>query len=133
MKNRSLLTIFMALTTMLFAGCITGGGKAASPTFSTITADEARQLMKTEKGFIIVDVRTPGEYTEGHIPNAINIPNESIGSEAPKELANKAQTIFVYCRSGARSREASEKLSRLGYTNIINFGGIKDWTGEVTK
>ena len=86
--------------------------------------------MEEESGYLILDVRTPQEYSEQHIPDAINIPNETIGSEEIPELPDKDQLILVYCRSGNRSKQASEKLVKLGYTNIVEFGGINDWTGE---
>jgi rhodanese-related sulfurtransferase len=87
-------------------------------------------MMEKEKDYIILDVRRPDEFAEKHIPGAINIPNEIIGTEEIKELPNKKQLILVYCRSGNRSKQASEKLVKLGYTNIVEFGGIIDWTGE---
>ena len=89
--------------------------------------------MKTEKGYIILDVRRPDEYAGGHIPGAINVANESIGNRQISELPDKGQLILVYCRSGRRSKEAAEKLVKLGYTNIVEFGGILDWTGEIEK
>ena len=89
--------------------------------------------MARESGYIILDVRRPDEFAEGHIPNAINIQNEIIGDSEISELPNKDQLILVYCRSGRRSKEASEKLVALGYTNIVEFGGIIDWTGETEK
>ena len=89
--------------------------------------------MESESGYIILDVRRPDEFAEGHIPNAVNIPNEIIGTNEITELPDKAQLILVYCRSGRRSKEASEKLVALGYTNIVEFGGIIDWTGETVK
>lgn len=79
---------------------------------------------------MLQDVRTEEEYCENHIPDAINIPNETIGSGEIKELPDKDQLILVYCRSGNRSKQAAEKLTELGYTNIVEFGGINDWTGE---
>ena len=82
---------------------------------------------------IILDVRTAAEFAEKHIPGAINIPNEIIGTEEIKELPNKKQLILVYCRSGNRSKQASEKLVKLGYTNIVEFGGIIDWPGETVS
>ena len=84
-------------------------------------------------GAVLLDVRTPEEYREGHIPGAINIPNETIGTEDIPELPDKEQLILVYCRSGNRSKQASEKLVKLGYTNIVEFGGINDWTGETVS
>ena len=95
--------------------------------------NEAVKMMKNEKNCIILDVRRPDEYAEGHIPGAINLPNEEIGASEISELPDKAQLILVYCRSGRRSKEASEKLVKLGYTNIVEFGGILDWTGEIEK
>ena len=82
---------------------------------------------------IILDVRTAQEYSEKHIPGAINIPNETIGTEDIPELPDIEQLILVYCRSGNRSKQASEKLVKLGYTNIVEFGGINDWTGETVS
>ncbi len=95
--------------------------------------DEAEKTMREEQGYIILDVRRPDEYAEGHIPGAINIPNESIGTAEITQLPNKAQLILVYCRSGRRSKEAAEKLVKLGYTNIVEFGGILDWKGDIEK
>lgn len=100
-----------------------------------ITTDEAKKIFESNKdgNYIILDVRRADEFAEGHIPGAINVANESIGAEAPAELPDKDQIIYVYCRSGNRSKQASEKLAALGYTNIIEFGGIMNWTGEITK
>lgn len=86
--------------------------------------------MNEETDYIILDVRTQGEYESGHIPGAICIPNESIGDEHPELLPDKNQLILVYCRSGNRSKQAAQKLSQMGYTNIMEFGGINDWQGE---
>jgi rhodanese-related sulfurtransferase len=95
--------------------------------------DAAVNMMKDEENYIILDVRRPDEYAEGHIPGAINVPNEEIGSAEISELPDKSQLILVYCRSGRRSKEAAEKLVKLGYTNIVEFGGILDWKGEIQK
>ena len=78
-------------------------------------------------------MRTQSEYDEGHIPNAICVPNETIGSDDIPELPDKEQLILVYCRSGRRSKEAAAKLADMGYTNIKEFGGIIDWTDDVVK
>lgn len=86
--------------------------------------------MKEEEDYLILDVRTPEEYEEAHIPEAVNVPNETIGTEEIPELPDKEQLIFVYCRSGNRSKQASQKLADLGYTNIIEFGGINAWNGD---
>ena len=95
--------------------------------------DEAVEIMANESGYIILDARRPDEYAEGHIPGAINVPNENIGTAEIPELPDKAQLILVYCRSGRRSKEASEKLAQLGYTNVVEFGGILDWKGEIER
>ena len=119
------------LSLMLLSSCGTLGGAAKS--YRQISMDEAVKMMKDEKNYIILDVRRPDEYTEGHIPGAINVPNEEIGTAEIAELPDKSQLILVYCRSGRRSKEASEKLVKLGYTNIVEFGGILDWKGEIEK
>lgn len=95
----------------------------------TITAEEAKSMME-EGSVTIVDVRTAEEYAQGHVPDAINIPNENIGDEAPAELPEKDATLLVYCRSGRRSAQAAKKLAGLGYENIYDFGGIIDWPYE---
>ena len=120
---------------MLFCGC-GGGATQAQPgqaTYRHISSDETRKLMETEESYIIVDVRTQKEFAEGHIPNAICIPNEAIAHEPPALLPDKNQIILVYCRSGRRSKEAAQNLTNMGYTNIIEFGGIIDWHGEIVR
>ena len=126
MKINKLIPII--LSTLLFAGCTAGQSKAI--TYRQISIEEAITIMEQESDYIILDVRRADEFATGHIPNAINIPNESIGAAEISELPNKSQLILVYCRSGRRSKEASEKLVALGYTNIVEFGGIIDWKGE---
>ena len=96
-----------------------------------ITAEEAKQIMDTEEGYIILDARTQEEYDEGHIPGAIVISHEEITEKAEEVLTDKDQLILVYCRSGRRSKIAAEALVELGYTNIKEFGGIIDWPYEV--
>ncbi|MBQ6992066.1 MAG: rhodanese-like domain-containing protein [Clostridia bacterium] len=98
-----------------------------------VSMDDIIQIMNENTNYIILDVRTIEEYNEGHIPNAICIPNESIGSDIIEKLPNKEQLILIYCRSGNRSKQAAEKLKKLGYTNLIEFGGIIDWKGEIVK
>ncbi len=100
-------------------------------TYRQISVDEAVAMMAQENRYIILDVRRPDEFAAGHIPNAINVANENIGTLEIPELPDKDQLIMVYCQSGRRSKEASEKLVKLGYTNIVEFGGILDWTGEI--
>ena len=96
-----------------------------------ISMNEAMEMMETEEGYIILDVRTMEEYKEGHIPGAICVPNETIGENEIEELPDKEQMILVYCRSGNRSKQAAAKLAEQGYTQIYEFGGIIDWPGEV--
>lgn len=127
MKHIMLLAILSSA--LLLTGCIGGQVKAA---YRRVSAEEAQQIMKNESGYQIVDVRTPEEYASGHIPNAICIPNESIGKQPPTELSDKKQLLLIYCRSGRRSKEAANKLVELGYENVVDFGGIVDWPGEKT-
>ena len=115
------------LAALLLAGC---AAPAEGGSYRQINMGEAITMMEEESGYIILDVRTAAEFAEKHIPGALNIPNETIGTEEIPELPNKEQLILVYCRSGNRSKQASEKLVALGYTNIVEFGGINDWPGE---
>ena len=125
---KKLIPIF--LSALLFTGCA-GTSNNQTNTYRQISIDEAVAMMKQETGYIILDVRRADEFAAGHIPGAINVPNESIGTDDIPELPDKDQLIMVYCRSGRRSKEASEKLVKLGYTNIVEFGGILDWKGEI--
>lgn len=100
--------------------------------YRQITQDEAQELMRSESGYIILDVRTTEEFAEGHIPNAICISHDSIPTGDIPELPDKSQLIMVYCRSGRRSKIAAEQLVSQGYTNVVEFGGIIEWTGEIT-
>ena len=118
------------LSALMFTGCA-GTSNSQTNTYRSITMDEAVTMMAQETGYIILDVRRPDEFAAGHIPNAINVANETIGTAEIPELPDKDQLIMVYCRSGRRSKEASEKLVKLGYTNIVEFGGILDWKGEI--
>ena len=118
----------LLLSLLLLAGCALPQRQEVS--YRQISADEAIMMMKEETDYIILDVRTVEEFSDKHIPGAINIPNETIGTDEIPELPDKDQLILVYCRSGNRSKQASEKLVALGYTNIVEFGGINDWPGE---
>lgn len=126
---RKLIPIF--LSALMLTGCAGAGNQTNS--CRRISMDEAVAMMEQECGYIILDVRTPAEFAEKHIPNAINVPNENIGTEEISQLPDKDQLIMVYCRSGRRSKEAAEKLIALGYTNIVEFGGIIDWKGETVS
>ena len=105
----------------------------AKPQVQKISHEEAKRIMQEEKDVLVVDVRTPGECRDGHIPGAINIPNETIAKKEPAQLPDKQQKILVYCASGARSKIACGKLMLLGYENVLNFGGINGWTGPVER
>ena len=120
-KLTALLIIALAM-----ASCTASG-------YKQVSSDEAVRLMAESKGYVILDVRTAEEYRSGHIDGAICIPNETIGKDMPEELPDKNQRIFVYCRSGNRSRQAASKLAALGYTDIIEFGGINSWKGKTVK
>lgn len=101
--------------------------------YKQVSMEKGLELMEADSDYILLDVRRDDEFEEGHIPGAINIPNESIGTEEIAELPDKNQTIYVYCRSGNRSKQASQKLVDLGYTDVIEFGGIIDYSGEIEK
>jgi rhodanese-related sulfurtransferase len=117
------------LSALMLTGCA-GQSNHKVNTYRQITMDEAVNMMAQETSYTILDVRRPDEFAAGHIPGAINVANESIGTADIPELPDKNQLIMVYCRSGRRSKEAAEKLVKLSYTNIVEFGGILDWTGE---
>ena len=119
-------------TSIFLAGKLTGGENQVAE-YTSITMEDAKQIFQEKGDYLIVDVRRADEFAEGHIPGAINIANEDILSAEPAELPDKDQVIYVYCRSGNRSKQASAKLAAMGYTNIVEFGGILDWTGEVEK
>ena len=124
---RKLLPIL--LSALLFTGCASSNNQ--TNTYRQISMGEAVDMMSEETGYIILDARRADEFATGHIPGAINVANESIGTDELPELPDKNQLIMVYCRSGRRSKEAAEKLVKLGYTNIVEFGVILDWKGEI--
>lgn len=114
---------------LLLGGCGAGGQEG----YRQVTMEEAVDMMAQEQDYQILDVRTWEEYKQGHIPGAICIPNETIGTEPLPQQPDQNQLILVYCRSGNRSKQASEKLVELGYSNIVEFGGINSWTGETVS
>jgi len=128
---KRLAIIFFAIMVLL-SGCAQPTGSSAA-SYKQITQEEAKEMMTKNDGHIVVDVRRQDEYDEGHIPSAVLIPNESITDKQPEALPDLNQTILVYCRSGRRSKEASQKLADMGYTHVYEFGGINTWTGEVVK
>ena len=123
---KRLLAAVIAAITLIFAGCAQPSG------YKVITQEEAAKIMQEKSGFVILDVRTAQEFAGGHISDAINVPNESITDKQPEQLPDKNQMILVYCRSGRRSKQAAQKLADMGYTNILEFGGINTWQGETT-
>ena len=133
---KAIIEAIMVLIMML-TGCTASasedGNVVAKRTYTQITQDKAKEMMKADDGHVIVDVRRQDEYDEGHIPGAILIPNESIEDTRPDALTDLEQIILVYCRSGRRSKEAAQKLADMGYKNVYEFGGIIDWTGDVVK
>lgn len=112
---------------------ITENSTVNSLGYEQISGEEAKRIMDSETGYIIIDARTQEEFDEGHIENAILIPEYEISERAEKELTDKNQLILVYCRSGRRSKIAAQALVELGYTNVKEFGGIIDWKYEVVK
>ena len=122
--------IFLLLAVMLLAACAQEETKQEA-VYMNITAQEAKEIMDRESGYVILDVRTREEYDQGRIPGAIVISHEEVADKAEETLTDKDQLILVYCRSGRRSKIAAEALVELGYTNILEFGGILDWPYEV--
>ena len=123
--------VFLLLAVMMLTACGQDKENDQEAIYVNITAEEAKQIMDSEEGYIIIDVRTQEEYNQGHIPGAIVISHEEIAEKAEEVLTDKDQLILVYCRSGRRSKIAAEALVELGYTNIKEFGGIIDWPYEV--
>lgn len=120
----------LILSALALTAC---GASSSKSSYQQLSMDEAIAQMAEEENYILLDVRTIEEYDDAHIPGAINIANESIGKDEISELSDKHQRIYVYCRSGNRSRQASEKLVKLGYTNIVEIGGILDYHGETEQ
>ena len=150
MQLRKLFTIgLLAFATLVFAACgmaepmnkpADNMGKETSnmstmsnAQYHKISPELAKERMEKNPKAIILDVRTEGEYKDGHIKNAILVPNETINTTPPKELPNKDAEILVYCRSGNRSRQAAEKLVKMGYTNVHDFGGVNTWSYGLVK
>lgn len=123
------IMVAAVVSAICLSGCASSGGAE----YRQVDMNEAVEMMENEKNYIILDVRTEQEFEEQHIPNAINVPNETIGTKEISELPDKEQLLMVYCRSGNRSKQASEKLVEIGYSNIVEFGGIKDWPGETVS
>ena len=133
MKKVKGLIIMLLISLSLFGMTACDGENGKASTYEQITAEQAKTIVDTEKDYVIIDARTEEEFAEGHIENAILIPEYEIASRAEKELPDKEQLILVYCRSGRRSKIASEELVKLGYTNVKEFGGIIDWSYETVQ
>ena len=127
------LIIMLLISLSLFGMTACDGENNKTSTYEQITAEQAKKIMDNEQDYIIIDARTEEEFAEGHIENAILIPEYEIKDRAEKELPDKEHLILVYCRSGRRSKIASEELVKLGYTNVKEFGGIIDWPYDVVK
>jgi len=132
-RKKAAAVLLLALSCLL-AGCgretVPAGGQVAGEgrtglSYRQIDQETAKRMMKADDGHVVVDVRRGDEYAQGHIPGAILIPNEEIGTEPPEELPDLDQVILIYCRSGNRSKQAAEKLAGMGYTNVYEFGGIR--------
>lgn len=125
--------VLVLVLVLILTGCARTAETPVTGTYRQIGMQEAIEMMEKENGYIILDVRTPEEFAERHIPGAVNVPNESIGSDAIAQLPDKDQLILVYCRSGNRSKQASDKLVKQGYSNVVEFGGINEWPGETVS
>ena len=128
---KKLIWLFLAL--FVFTACGQNKENKQEAVYVNITAQQAKEIMDTQDGYIILDTREPSEYEAGHIPGAIVISHEKIKEQAESQLPDKDQLILVYCRSGRRSKLAAQDLVDLGYTNVKEFGGIIDWPYEVVQ
>lgn len=133
MKGKYLLLVGVLITSIVtfISGC--SNEKREENSYRMINMDTAQKMFEEEGDYIILDVRHADEYADGHIKGAINIDNDVIGANKLEELPDKEQTIYVYCRSGNRSKQAAKKLVSLGYTDVIEIGGIIDWKGDIVK
>ena len=129
--KRILSSLMLVLAVLSGCAAPSPASGTGSRTYRQITMQEAAQLMKTEQNYILLDVRSDMEYSAGHIPGAVLLPNETIGSDPIPQLPDKDQLIMVYWRSGNRSKQAADKLVRLGYTNVVEIGGIHSWEGDI--
>lgn len=99
--------------------------------YQVITMREAMEIFEKKGDYLILDVRERDEFDSGHIPEAICIPHEQITEQAPNMILDKNTVIYVYCRSGRRSKIAAQALADAGYVNVTEIGGILDYTGEL--
>ena len=130
MKRFSVILILIITCAAVLYGCTQGSENKMENSYEQITPAEAKEIMDSQDGYVILDVRTQEEFDEAHIDGAILIPDYEISDKAESVLKDKNQLILVYCRSGRRSKLAAEELVKLGYTNVKEFGGIIDWPYE---
>lgn len=131
--KRFLLILFVL--TIILTGCVNVNTKdniTQEATYKKISAEDAKKIIDSED-VIVLDVRTPEEYNEGHIENAVLLPVNEIKDKAGEVLTDKDAKILVYCRSGNRSATAAKELIELGYTDVYDFGGIMSWPYEIVK
>ena len=129
-----LIMLMIPLSVFGLTSCGGDDGGAVIPvTYEQITQKRAKEIMDTQKDYVIIDARTEEEFSQGHIEGAILIPEYEIAQRAEKEIPDKDTLILVYCRSGRRSKIASEELVKSGYTNVKEFGGIIDWQYGIVK
>ena len=131
MRKLILCGIAAALLMICLLSGLIANAEDKKLSFTRVSQEEAKEMMEKDDGHVVLDVRTEDEYASGHIPGAICIPNETIYKDRPEQLPDLDQIILVYCRSGNRSKRAARMLYEMGYTNVYEFGGIIDWTGEV--
>lgn len=127
---KRILPLFLVLLLVL-TGCGSTDTDGQNDTYEKISMSDGIKRMESDEEYILLDVRRADEFEAGHIPGAVNLPNEEIGTEEIPSLPDKEQTIYIYCRSGNRSKQAADKPQALGYTTLIEFGGIIDYTGEL--
>lgn len=141
-SNPYLATLYGVILGVLLAGIIIPINNPTGPVviknstvieYKKITPKEAKARIDSDDELIIVDVRTEAEFKSGYIPNAILIPNESIGKKRPELLPDLDAEILIYCRSGNRSAQASKKLIAMGYAKVFDFGGLNDWPYDIVK
>lgn len=133
MSVRNVVSVILAVFTAALVLTSCADNTVKDNEYMQITQEEAKNIMDTQTGYVILDVRTEEEFAEGHISGAILIPDYEISKGAENELTDKDQLILVYCRSGRRSKNAASELASLGYTNVKEFGGIIDWQYETEK
>lgn len=111
----------MGLSLFSFSGC------SKSISFKSISPKDALEIIKGDSKAILIDVRTPEEYKTVRIPGSILVPDYEITDKIEKVVPDKNSTVILYCRSGRRSAQAAKELAKMGYTKVLDMGGIMDW------